>query len=246
MTIEEMHYDFKRKVNKNDSHQNRNFLIPEIDLALNEAQELFVKWIAEPRVKNHLGVETTQRTIDDLRTIIVHESPLSLATYVDSGGVVQNYVDIYQIPVDYWYYLNGICHAKKGICRDIKCNLVVQKHNDLFEDDVFRKSSFEWREVNILFIKEGIKCFTDNTFEVEDMSISYIKRPVYIHYASGFNVLGYNTASGLLLMGKVDCELPEQVHSEIVDIAALLVTGNIASPEFELKLAKLKLNEIKS
>jgi hypothetical protein len=49
MTIKEMHYDFKRKFNKVDSQKNRNILVPEIDLYLNEAEEIFVKLIAEPR-----------------------------------------------------------------------------------------------------------------------------------------------------------------------------------------------------
>ena len=48
MTIQDMHYDFKKKLNKIDSQQNRNLLIPEIDWTLNEAQELFVKITAFP------------------------------------------------------------------------------------------------------------------------------------------------------------------------------------------------------
>jgi len=44
-----MHYDLKVKLNKVDSQQYRNLLIPEIDWALNEAQNIFIKNIAEPR-----------------------------------------------------------------------------------------------------------------------------------------------------------------------------------------------------
>jgi hypothetical protein len=237
MTIEEMHYDFKRKVNKNDSNQNRNFLIPEIDLALNEAQELFVKWIAEPRMKNHLGVETTQRTIDDLRTIIVHDHLL-----------IRNltYSETFDIPANYWYYLSGAAYMTKGDCSKVKAGVVVQRHNDLFEEDIFSKSSFEWREVNIVFYEHGIKYFTDNIFSVDSMNISYIRKPRFIHNADGFIGNQYFLPGATVaLTGTSDCELPEQVHSEIVDIAAMLVSGNIASPEFELKMAKLKLNEIK-
>ena len=45
MNIREMHYDVKKKINKLDSQQNRNLLIPEIDWALNEAMSLFIKMI---------------------------------------------------------------------------------------------------------------------------------------------------------------------------------------------------------
>ena len=46
-----MHYDFKKKLNKIDSQQKKNLLIPEIDWTLNEAQNLYVDIIAQPRFK---------------------------------------------------------------------------------------------------------------------------------------------------------------------------------------------------
>ncbi len=57
MNIKEMHYDFKQKLNKIDSQQYRNLRVPEIDWKINEAYEVFVKSIAEPRVNNHLGFD---------------------------------------------------------------------------------------------------------------------------------------------------------------------------------------------
>ena len=74
MTVQDMHYDFKMKLNKLDSQQLRNFLIPEIDWLLNEAQELFVKWVAEPRIPNGLGLETNQRSIDDIRVLMKRDT----------------------------------------------------------------------------------------------------------------------------------------------------------------------------
>jgi hypothetical protein len=49
MTIKEMHYDFKK--NSTRLIVKKNILVPEIDLYLNEAEEIFVKLIAEPRKK---------------------------------------------------------------------------------------------------------------------------------------------------------------------------------------------------
>ena len=61
MNAREMHYDFKQKLNKIDSQKYRNLLVPEIDWKLNEAQEVFVKIIAEPRLRSQLGFEINQR-----------------------------------------------------------------------------------------------------------------------------------------------------------------------------------------
>jgi hypothetical protein len=55
MTTKEMHYDFKRKLIKVDSQNNRNFLVPGKLTLLNEAEEIFIKLIAEPRTKSNLG-----------------------------------------------------------------------------------------------------------------------------------------------------------------------------------------------
>ena len=43
MTVQEMHYDFKFKLNKIDSSDYSNFKIPEIDWLLNESMEVFLK-----------------------------------------------------------------------------------------------------------------------------------------------------------------------------------------------------------
>ena len=49
-----MHYDLKLKLNKLDSNQYRNLLVPEIDWVLNEAETIFIKSIAKRKIVNHL------------------------------------------------------------------------------------------------------------------------------------------------------------------------------------------------
>ena len=73
MTIKDMHYDFKKKLNKVDSQQYRNLLIPEIDWALNEAQNVFVDIVSEPRLRTNLGFEKSQKNIDDIRTLVISD-----------------------------------------------------------------------------------------------------------------------------------------------------------------------------
>lgn len=108
MTIREMHYDFKKKFNKVDSQKNRNLLVPEIDWALNEAEKLFVKLIAYPRLRNHLGFETTQRSIEDIRTVVVKSS------------IIPNANKVVSLPSNYEYYLKAQCTISKGKCLNIK------------------------------------------------------------------------------------------------------------------------------
>ena len=133
----------------------------------------------------------------------------------------------------------------KGNCRGVKGRLHVRQHDDEFENSPFDKSSFEWRIVNGLFITEGVKVFDDGTFTNKSLVLSYIRKPSYIHNANAFRNGTYQLPSGRVLEGTVDCELPEHTHREIVDIAVALVSGELLSNDYQVKLSKLNINELK-
>lgn len=233
MTIKDMHYDFKKKLNKVDSQQYKNLLIPEIDWALNEAQELFIKMIAQPRLRSYLGFEKSQRNIDDIRTIVVNENCLNV-----SNNTVA-------LPEDYWHFVKADVEMSKGNCTGIKGRFHVRQHDDEFENSPFDKSSFEWRTVNGVFYENGVKFYTDGSFTINKFCISYIKKPNYIHNAENFRSGTYNLPSGTVLSGSENCELPDHTHREIVDIAVLLVSGEINTPDYQVKLNKLTFNNLK-
>lgn len=233
MTTKEMHYDFKRKFNKVDSQKNRNFLVPEIDWFLNEAAELFVKRIAEPRNQSYLGFETTQRAIDDIRSIVV------------STGwepVVDNTI---ALPLNYLFYVRGRLQlSREGKCQETEALLYIREHRDIFEESPFYASSFEWREINGLYDSEGIKVFNDGTFTVDKAKLTYIRKMAYMHNAQDFGSGSYNHPSGVTLTGSANCELPEHTHREVVDIAVMLAASEVQSSDLQGKLSKLNFNQI--
>jgi hypothetical protein len=232
MTTREMHYDFKRKFNKIDSQKNRNLLVPEIDWLLNEAAELFVKKIAEPKVSIGLNFERTQRIVDDIKSIVV-------------PGVWTPVVNnIIALPSDYLYYVRGRVKISKKNCTDKEAVLTIEEHKDLFEESPFHQSSFEWREVNGVFTQQGIQCFTDGTFTINQAKLSYIKKWPYFHNAQDFPGGSYNNLSGVALTGTVQCDLPEQVHREIVDIAVMLAASEVPTSDLSVKSGKLGFNQI--
>lgn len=231
MTIGEMHYDFKMKFNKIDSQVNRNLLVPEIDWLLNEAQEIFVKNIAEPRsLGSYLGFETSQRTIDDIRTIVIPD--------VDCSTLVAGTTDTFELPSDYWFYVKSVAYMTKGSFSDVQGTVFIRQHEDLFEISDFDKSSFEWRTVNAVFNKNGIKVFA-NDFTVNKLRITYLKKLDYIHNATKFNGGQYNLPNGVTLSGTKNCELPPHTHREIVDIAVMLASGQIQMPDYSIKRDKI-------
>lgn len=232
MNIKEMHYDFKMKLNKVDSQQYSNLLIPEIDWLLNEAQEYFIKTIAEPRFHTYHGFEKSQRNIDDIRVLVRSNQCFD---------VINNIV---KLPDDYMFYISSDVECTKGNCANIKCNLKIQQHDDEFENSPFDKSSFEWRHVNGVFTENGIKLYDDGTFKINKICLNYIRKPSYIHNAEDFKPNGYELPGKKLLIGHQDCELPEHTHREIVDLAVAFVTNQLQSPDYQLKLNKLQLNQL--
>ena len=73
MTIQDMHWDFKLKLNKIDSSDFTNLQIPEIDWLLNEAQILFLKQRYGISNQKRMGFEISQKRIDDLRNLVVKD-----------------------------------------------------------------------------------------------------------------------------------------------------------------------------
>lgn len=238
MSIKRMHYDVKVKLNKVDSQQYRNLLIPEIDWALNEAQYIFIKNIAEPRKKRNtldVGFEKNQRAIDDIRTI-VKDNVISTASKID------DYTYTIGLPSDYMHLVSCKAKLTKGGCYNTSADCVLRQHDDSFESSPFDKSSFEWREVNIRFYDNGIKAFSDGTFSVNSLHLDYIRKPLYMHNAEDFGSSAkYILPDGVTLTGYQDCELPFQTHSEIVDIAVLVLTGQMQYNDYNIKREKLNL-----
>jgi hypothetical protein len=238
MNIKEMHYDFKQKLNKIDSQQYRNLRVPEIDWKINEACEIFIKSIAEPRINNHLGFEVNQRTIDDIRTIVINDKVLT-ATQIDDTSYFVT------LPEDYMFYISANIIMSKGTCKDKIGRAILRQHDDRFETSPFDNSSFEWGEVNIRFYDKGIRVFTDGTFSIKELRLNYIRKHAYIHNAQDFLPTGsYTLPSGQVLTGIQNCELPEHTHREIVDIAVLITSGDLSMADYQLKQAKINLNQI--
>lgn len=238
MDVRSMHYDLKTKLNKVDSQQYKNLRVPEIDWALNEACELFIKSIAEPRRRNHLGFEVNQRTIDDIRTIVINDVT-QLAFSVGGNEFTA------PLPSNYMFFVSAKVNITKEGCGTKTARVRVVQHDDLHEVSPFDNSSYEWGEVNIRFYSDGVKIFTDGTFTVDSITYNYIRKHAYIHNAQDFLPSGtYNLPDGTTLVGSQSCELPEHTHREIVDMAVLIKTGELQIPDYQIKQAKLNLNQI--
>lgn len=239
MNAREMHYDFKQKLNKIDSQKYRNLLVPEIDWKLNEAQDVFIKMIAEPRFAKQIGFESNQRTIEDIITVVVDQNETGGTCITTTIYDTDRYLAV--IPDDYWFHVRSKVIASKGTCLNIKLDTHQRAHDDLHERSPFDKSSFEWRYVNMEYNKDGFVLFTDGTFTISKFCLSYIRFPRMIYNAQDFQGGTYNTLEGVALTGQQSCELPPKTHREVVDLAVLITTGDLQIPDYAIKANKIQL-----
>lgn len=246
MTVQDMHYDFKMKLNKLDSQQLRNFLIPEIDWLLNEAQELFVKWVAEPRIPNGLGLETNQRNTDDIRMLMKVQRERIRDAEDDKREWVVG------LPDDYWHHVSGELLLASRKCGSIGCSVRIRQHDDETKISPFDRSSILWREVNGRFLGDSLYIEKPEDYAKEDykedenrVAFTYLRKPRWISFAGGFaQGAGYKMPGGELVSGNHNCELPDHTHREIVDIAVMLASGQMQSKGIQFNLAKLNMNQL--
>lgn len=246
MDIRDMHYDFKVKFNKLDSQQTKNLLIPEIDWKLTEAQDVYVKAVAEPRYRQGLGFELNQRTVDDIKTIVkkqfFEKGTCTALTRVD------DFTYRGQLPQDYMFYASSRVIASKGSCANKELVVHIVQDDDLHQETWSSVPSFEWRETNANFNQGAtpgtgeILVKSDGTFVPEWICLHYIVQPPRLHNARDVQGGQYMLPSGQLLTGFQDCILPQHVHSEIVDLAVLLATTDLIS-EYNVKQAKTTLSD---
>ncbi len=235
MNVLEMHMNFKLKFNKIDSQKNRNLKVPEIDLYLNEAVEIFINIVANPKIRKGLGFEVMQATIDDLYPLVKSDQNLTLSNNVGA------------YPQDYHTFLKAYANIIKSGCPLAKARMLFAQQDDRVEDFKMYQSSYEWREVAFRFEDTGLKALVEGTgISVNNIYLTYLKQHPYI-YASVLFPGGTYTIPGtppIVLAGQQDCILPKRTHGQIIDIAVMLASGDIQASDYQLRQNKLSVNQI--
>lgn len=215
MTIENMEYDFRQKLNSFASNVNRGFQVPEIDWKLNTALKMLVTKLASPRFQPQVGFEFNQRNIDDLRPLLKRTTQAVAANRIS-------------LPTDYLRYVSAYANATKGSCTK-RLRVFTPQMDDLWETDPFSQSSFEWEELTALQVAGAME-LKPIDFTVSTVDIDYISTHPYIHNAVA--VGGYSLPDGTALVGKQDCILSDDMCSEVVDLAVFLtVNDTVYSPD---------------
>jgi hypothetical protein len=229
-----MLFALKERVSKVDGNKYRNLPIPVLDARLNEAQDIYIRLVLAPRNPDDVKLITYRNDMETIRTLIKTSEKLDVTEYDDIS-------DTADIPSDYRYFISGYVNATRRGC-DKKLRVNPRKHDDDFQGSPNTASSFLFESCNSTLIGENrIRLYHGNDFVINDLVMDYIRIPKYIHNADKYGEGKYTLLNGTELEGHQDCELPEECHSEIVDIAVAVIRGDFNTPEYQAAVQKLNL-----
>jgi hypothetical protein len=225
MIIEKIHWYFKLIYNKINSNDKRSFSDNEIDAFVNRGISEFTEMCYKGTNSKgfQIGFEMTQQRIDMLSTLVIsanEQDPIEPFNVVD---------DVYEFKLsDLKYdYLHQIRLTAKIKDCDEWYTVSIEQSDDLsyvLRDDN-RKPSIQWKRVVGQFRKtsdtigaSSLYLYTNGLFEIETLQVEYLKKPQEVCLGTYHDIPTLDNPTPAL-KPQAQCDLPEQWHELIVDIA---------------------------
>lgn len=210
--VDDLLYEFELKLNKISREDNQNIPLENKIIFLNEAQ---ITWIKSKLNQNNIykiGYEGFRKRIDDLQVLKVNNYKISKIEKTDNIRHLS-----YQSEIDipgYMFYINSYVEAKYKKCSTATLNVNLIKEGELetLYYDNFYSPSYRWRETLGTIGDNKIYTYTDGTFTIESLYLTYLRYPKLIDKEGYVRLDGTDSVSQ-------DSELPEYAKNDIVDIA---------------------------
>jgi hypothetical protein len=213
MTAALMFQNLKFGVDKLDTQSYPDILEEQAEYLLNEAQLRLVKTRYGKNNIYQRGFEEFQKRTEDLRTLVKN---IEIVPNLVSSGTPKIYKVDLQTLADsntYMFYLRGNAQVSSTKCSAKYVSVRLSQIDDL---DKVLADPFSRPTINqpvISFEDGGIYIYADSSFNVNKFKLTYLKKPRLISIFDG-----------------IDCELPEQMHEEVVALAIELAALGIESP----------------
>jgi hypothetical protein len=229
ISVDELIYEFELKLNSLDRQDNQQIQLENKLIYLNNAQDSWIKSKLNFNNIYKLGYEAFRKRIDDLQVLKVNDYKL-VATKTDNTRYIGYKVNLTDIS-NYSFYVSAYAEVKKDNCSStVSVDLI--KEGEL-EDKYFNenyKPSFEWRYSLATLGDNSLYVYTSNDFDVEKVSITYLRYPKRIDKE------GYVKLDGLDSVNQ-DCELPYYAKNDIVDLAVKYAAQSIGD-QLQVQMAK--------
>jgi hypothetical protein len=245
MIIELWHYNFKLRYNKIDSQHKKDLNPAEIDEILNDAIKIWCETQYSGNNITKQGAEVTQQKIDNLSSLLIQfpVQPLVTSSLITEG--------VYEFPLSEtkglifpYFHLMRVYGKITGCSEKVETSII--QHDDLTYvlSDPFKKPSNKFfkrlvatfGKSSIPEIESSLFIYTDG-FPIDGIYPEYYKKPNIV------SIGGYKDINNVIKT-KVECDLPEPFHTQIIDIAvqeASRILGDTQS--FQLDSQKSAVNK---
>ena len=217
MNIREMHYEFVLRTNKIDSLSNKEFTPLERDSFLNEAITAFVNRSYNGTNAKGIPFEATQEMLDELRTLVVN-SPIDQPWLAYSSKSDNAYVfDLSNLKYEYLHLIR-VYSEVSGCSNPVTVNMVQYDDLNRYLTNALTQPNKLWKRLIGVIANDKLIVYSTDDFVVEQIAPSYIKAPAKVSLA------GYTDINGVITTN-VDCDLANNTHSKIIDLAVLIAQG---------------------
>jgi hypothetical protein len=229
MTISEMHIAFDLLLDKVNSLQYPSFLPEEKDFFLNQAIRKFAKTRYSGVNPKREGFEQSQKRIDDLRTLVRSVTiPCTSAGAIYTSGTTKGYVLANALnsatftTIPYWLslgeeveiaYLSSATQYITAVTKRVGVTNATSNDVRWKIDDPLAEYRLHYDETRPirLFYNNTIEFITDGNYVVTDAYLRFLKQPAVVDNVSGT---------------KVNCDLAEHTHDEVVALAVQIQWNN--------------------
>jgi len=228
ISTNELIYEFELKLNSLSREKNQNFFIENTLMYLNNAQTSWIKSKLNPNNIFKVGYEGIRKRIDDLQVLKVNDKKLKVSKNTNKRFI--GYSGDIELD-DYMFYVSSYALATSKTCSStLGVNLIKEGELETMYFNENYKPSFKWRDTIATIGDNKLYVYTDGTFTIDDIRLTYLRKPKLIDSE------GYIKFDGTDSINQ-DCELPDYAKNDIVDIAvkyAAQSTDNV----FQVQMAK--------
>jgi hypothetical protein len=247
MKIARMRHEIKLRWNKINSNHKKDFPDAYLDDIINDSIHEYVEifYSGHNPKRYNLGFEVTQQRIDMLSTLVVPDNSSVTATHV--SGNKYNY-NLSLLNPQYSHFLRGAVIV--DACDSLSIPINIIRHNDFDHkmDDENTKPSLKWKRA-LGLIKgstspalEVLYVYTDDNYVATKLKIEYLRKPRKV-FSGGYDSLEFllgDTTAYKSADTPVDCDLPEQYHTLVVDIAVQNIARMLEDPnKFQITEEKI-------
>lgn len=239
ISIKQILYKTDLRLNKVATNDHQSIPVEDKLFAANEAQlKLFKKKISTNNLYQ-VGFDGFKKRYEDLQNFVIQsEKVTNLKKHKDQFTYFT--FDVNKLKHKYLFLIGLTAICSKGTCKERPLAITkIVKHADLqmkMKNSNY-SPSFEYQESLALIAEDIISIYTDGTFDIDYVYVSYIRYPIKM------DLEGYIDLDGNPSITQ-DCELDEYLEDELLDLIQLelaLNTENI--PSTQGAEIKIKNNE---